>query len=259
MNLKKIAGNVASNFAAASMGSANEQYLNSLSPMEKAKILKAIAAHYGVSVREMEDEVTDREAEALYEYLSFNNGMAMKVYRDFKSQRIASEMTAGCEKLPEGPMRENCEKKKGEKKEAGEVPEAFKKEWKNDDKDGDGKENEPKPDFLKDKKSSVADRVAQKLIQGGCEKLPEALRENCEKKKKEGKKSSEKVAAGDIEKHLQDLERGIKKTMPSLGLFHKALRDRDYGFDADKIWLQISGPLLDALEAVESLQKSHWR
>ena len=33
----------------------------------------------------------------------------------------------------------------------GEVPEAFKKQWKNKDKDGDGKENEPKPDFLKKK------------------------------------------------------------------------------------------------------------
>jgi hypothetical protein len=33
-----------------------------------------------------------------------------------------------------------------------EVPEAFKKEWKNKDKDDDGKENEPKPDFLKKKK-----------------------------------------------------------------------------------------------------------
>jgi len=36
----------------------------------------------------------------------------------------------------------------------GEVPEAFKKQWKDKDKDNDGKENEPKPDFLKKKKSS---------------------------------------------------------------------------------------------------------
>jgi len=43
----------------------------------------------------------------------------------------------------------------------GEVPEAFKKEWKNKDKDNDGKENEPKPDFLKkkDKKSSIAQEL----------------------------------------------------------------------------------------------------
>ena len=37
----------------------------------------------------------------------------------------------------------------------GEVPEAFKKQWKNKDKDGDGKENEPKPDFLKKKKAGT--------------------------------------------------------------------------------------------------------
>jgi hypothetical protein len=35
-----------------------------------------------------------------------------------------------------------------------EVPEAFKKQWKNKDKDGDGKENEPKPDFLKKKEAA---------------------------------------------------------------------------------------------------------
>jgi hypothetical protein len=33
----------------------------------------------------------------------------------------------------------------------GKVPEAFKKQWKDKDKDNDGKENEPKPDFLKKK------------------------------------------------------------------------------------------------------------
>ena len=67
------------------------------------------------------------------------------------------DRSAGCEKLPEGAMRDNCEKKKTDKKEAakGEVPEAFKKEWKNKDKDGDGKENEPKPDFLKKKESGT--------------------------------------------------------------------------------------------------------
>jgi hypothetical protein len=86
--------------------------------------------------------------------------------------RVAAKFEAGCEKLPEGPMRENCEKKKkdkGDKKEAakGEVPEAFKKEWKNKDKDNDGKENEPKPDFLKDKKSSVPKGVVAAMTQEG--------------------------------------------------------------------------------------------
>jgi len=44
----------------------------------------------------------------------------------------------------------------------GEVPEAFKKEWKNQDKDGDGKENEPKPDFLKEKEKKGAERLGAK-------------------------------------------------------------------------------------------------
>ena len=55
----------------------------------------------------------------------------------------------------------------------GEVPEAFKKQWKDKDKDNDGKENEPKPDFVKEiekskaKKSSVQRRrhaVARRLV-----------------------------------------------------------------------------------------------
>ena len=44
----------------------------------------------------------------------------------------------------------------------GEVPEAFKKQWKDKDKDNDGKENEPKPDFLKDKEKKSSGIVAAK-------------------------------------------------------------------------------------------------
>jgi len=39
----------------------------------------------------------------------------------------------------------------------GEVPSEFKEQWKNKDKDGDGKKNEPKPDFLK-KKEKMSSR-----------------------------------------------------------------------------------------------------
>ena len=75
---------------------------------------------------------------------------------------------AGCEKLPEGPMRDNCEKKKEEGKEDEEsskkakkkLPEDLKKHQftsednpnpKGNDKDGDGETNEPSP--LKGKKA----------------------------------------------------------------------------------------------------------
>ena len=76
---------------------------------------------------------------------------------------------------------------------AGETPEALKKHQftKNDpdnpnpkgnDRDGDGKTNEKKPDFL-DKKA-------------GCEKLPEGgMRDNCEKKSKGKSDSDEKKAS----------------------------------------------------------------
>ena len=79
----------------AGSGSANAKYLDGLAPSMKVKILKAVAAHYGVSVREIEGELTDRDAEDLYEYLAFDNGMAMQVYQDFKRMRLASGKTAG--------------------------------------------------------------------------------------------------------------------------------------------------------------------
>jgi len=81
------------------------------------------------------------------------------------------------------------------------VPEAFKKEWKNDDKDGDGKENEPKPDFLKDKEKKA-----------GCEKLPEGpMRDNCEKKKKESADrmaGCEKLPAGGMRDNCEKKSKG---------------------------------------------------
>lgn len=40
----------------------------------------------------------------------------------------------------------------------GDVPPEFKEQWKNDDRDGDGKKNEPKPDFLK-KKSHISREI----------------------------------------------------------------------------------------------------
>jgi len=74
---------------------------------------------------------------------------------------------AGCEKLPEGPMRDNCEKKKEEgasdkKAGKGKLPDALKKHQftsednpnpKGNDKDGDGKSGEKKP-FESKKKSA---------------------------------------------------------------------------------------------------------
>ena len=74
----------------AGSGAANAKYLDRLSAPAKAKIMKAVARHYGVSIRVMDAELRDPEAEDLYEYLAFDNTMAMQVYRGFKSLRLAS-------------------------------------------------------------------------------------------------------------------------------------------------------------------------
>jgi|13_taG_2_1085334.scaffolds.fasta_scaffold00002_406 hypothetical protein len=76
----------------AGSGAENARYLNSISPQEKLKILKHIADHYGVSVREIEEELVDQDAEKLFEYAASNNAMAMKIYRGMS--RMASTKTA---------------------------------------------------------------------------------------------------------------------------------------------------------------------
>ena len=92
--MSEIGPKVASEIAkTAGSGAANAKYLASLPAPRKAAILKAVAKHYGVSVREIEGELTDRDAEPLYEYLAFDNGMAMQVLREFRGGRFASEDT----------------------------------------------------------------------------------------------------------------------------------------------------------------------
>lgn len=79
---------------AAGSGAANAKYLDSLPPAKKAKILKHIAKHYGVSVREIEKELVDRDAENLFEYAATDHSMAMEIYRDFKRMRLMASKTA---------------------------------------------------------------------------------------------------------------------------------------------------------------------
>lgn len=95
-----------------------------------------------------------------------------------KGNPLRRAILAGCEKLPAGPMRDNCEKKSKAKKDddkkekkagKGKVPDALKKhqfkpgEGKGEDADGDGKTNEKKPDFLK-KKSSMKKKIERHMF-----------------------------------------------------------------------------------------------
>lgn len=91
--MKNLGPRVASDKTAGS-GAANAKYLDSLPPAKKSQILKHIAKHYDVSVREIEDELTDRDAEALYEYAATDRAMAMEILRDFKQQRLASDKSS---------------------------------------------------------------------------------------------------------------------------------------------------------------------
>jgi hypothetical protein len=68
---------------------ANIKYLESISEMEKMKILKNIANHYGISVNEAQEEVTYNEAEYLYEYIANDSSLRMKVYQEMKGRKMA--------------------------------------------------------------------------------------------------------------------------------------------------------------------------
>lgn len=66
---------------------ANAKYLAKVKPLTKDRILKLVAKHYGITTREAEAELTDPDAEDVYEYLAFDNRFAMQVYRDFKRMK----------------------------------------------------------------------------------------------------------------------------------------------------------------------------
>jgi hypothetical protein len=93
-----------------------------------------------------------------------------------KKKEEAAKKEAGCEKLPNEKMQQMCEDKKEEgKKEAGEVPDALKEHQftsednpnpKGNDKDGDGKTNEPSP--LKGKKADQHEESKEKYPWDEC-------------------------------------------------------------------------------------------
>ncbi|MBQ73338.1 MAG: hypothetical protein CMJ67_10585 [Planctomycetaceae bacterium] len=81
-------GRIAARYAARNQGAANAAYLGSLDDRMTNKILTGIAKHYGVSTQAIYKELIDRDAEALYEYIT--DGSRMRVYEDMKKGRYAS-------------------------------------------------------------------------------------------------------------------------------------------------------------------------
>lgn len=78
----------------AGFGAANAKYLDSLPSGAKVRILKNVADRYDVSLSEIEDELTGRDAEALYDYIANNDALRMRVYRDFEQERLAEAPVA---------------------------------------------------------------------------------------------------------------------------------------------------------------------
>lgn len=82
----------------------NAKYLSSISIEKKTKILQNIAKHYGVSVKEAENEVNDDDAEDIYEYIANDNSLRMSVYTDFKSKNNKMSKGGNTEKYEDWEM-----------------------------------------------------------------------------------------------------------------------------------------------------------
>jgi len=67
-------------------GNQNKRFLDSLDVSYKQRVLRNIANHYGISIVEAEEEVTDSESENLYEYIT-DSTLRMQVYNDMKNRR----------------------------------------------------------------------------------------------------------------------------------------------------------------------------
>ena len=74
---------------ASGSGAANAAFLRQ-SPL-KNKILQAVAKHYDTSVSAIMDELTDPDAEALYEYIGNDAGLQTLVYREFSKTAKAKK------------------------------------------------------------------------------------------------------------------------------------------------------------------------
>lgn len=120
MDYERIAENVTARFAGR-----GEEYRKYFDKMLKKWKVKSPA------------EIPDDKKDDFFEEVDKGWNSADEKGDDGKTAGLVSlrDREAGCEKLPAGPMRENCEKKKEEGK-----------------KNGDKKKEDKKPDFLKKKK-----------------------------------------------------------------------------------------------------------
>jgi hypothetical protein len=83
----------ASSKTASGSGAANAAFLRQ-SPL-KDKILRAVAKHYGTSVAAIEAELTDPDAEAVFEYIGNDAALQMQVYREFNAKGFGKRAAAG--------------------------------------------------------------------------------------------------------------------------------------------------------------------
>lgn len=61
----------------------NAAFLNGIDPKSKSEILENIANHYGITVQQVHDEVTEEGAEWLLEYVTINRAAVHLLWKAF--------------------------------------------------------------------------------------------------------------------------------------------------------------------------------
>ena len=64
-------------------GTNNKSFLEALGEESRNKILDNIAAHYGITKEETMSEVSDKDAECLYEYIANDHNLRLRTYEAY--------------------------------------------------------------------------------------------------------------------------------------------------------------------------------
>jgi hypothetical protein len=76
-------------------GEVNKRFLENQTSSYRDRILKSIANHYGTTTSAIKEELYDKDAEMIYEYIGNDRGLRMKVYEDMQNYSKGGKFADG--------------------------------------------------------------------------------------------------------------------------------------------------------------------
>ena len=76
-------------------GIVNKRFLENQTSSYRDRILKSIANHYGTTTSAIKEELYDKDAEMIYEYIGNDRGLRMKVYEDMQNYSKGGKFADG--------------------------------------------------------------------------------------------------------------------------------------------------------------------